>query len=83
MFGSTMSRCRANLPLRQLFASIAMIGFLAACVFDEVKRLTIQSVTLASGGICDPSYSGVQNTKCLWVAAGQVGWLAMGPECLR
>jgi hypothetical protein len=67
--GSNLPRRIANLPLQQLFAGIAMISFLASCITQ--LGLTPRSATLASGGICDPSYSGVQNARCLWVAAGE------------
>jgi hypothetical protein len=68
--GSNMSRRLAKLPLRQLFAGIAMISFLGSCCCGQ-ESLIIRSATLASGGICDPSYSDVQNAQCLWVAAGE------------
>lgn len=59
----------ARIALKRIALALGATLGLSSCV--STNLLKIDSFTLASSGLCDPGYSNVQKSQCLWVATGE------------
>lgn len=59
----------ARIALKRIALAVGITLGLSSCVSQQA--ITIDSFTRASSGVCDPLYSSVQKSQCLWVATGE------------